>query len=166
MQRILWKTRLTILTACVIAGAAGAAVVRTDLLLGRGLGSALKQSRSELSFDTQVVASKAGAAVGDEGYWLARTNADSPSPFVKPLLIGDRITIATVGSEDRQFEVTALKALGADGAAAAGGNLAPSRLMLVVCRAVDGGGRDQRLVRFIVEMPATDTAPAMQPKAL
>ncbi len=38
--------------------------------------------------------------------------------------------------------------------------------MLVVCRLIDTSGRDQRTVRFIVEMPPADAAPAMQPKAL
>ena len=76
MQRTLWKSRLTVVTACLIAGAAGAAVVRTDLLLGRGLGTALQQSRSELSFGSVEVASRTGTTVGDEGYWLTRASVD------------------------------------------------------------------------------------------
>ena len=62
MQRTLWKSRLTVVTACLIAGAAGAAVVRTDLLLGRGLGTALQQSRSELSFGNVEIASRTGTS--------------------------------------------------------------------------------------------------------
>ena len=153
------------LTACLIAGAAGAAVMRTDVLLGRGLGTALQQSRSELSFDNVQPTTRAGAAVGDEGYWLARASADSPSPFAKPLLVGDRISISSGGGDNRLFEVVALKALG-PGAASADGNLAASRLMLVICRSVDDSGRDQRSVRFIVEMAPAEAAPAVQPKAL
>jgi hypothetical protein len=148
------------LTACLIAAAAGAAVLRTDVLLGLGLGSALRQSGSELSFDTAQATSRGGVAVGDDGYWLTRASTDSSSPFAKPLLVGDRIAISSAGSDNRQFEVTAIKALGVDG------NLAPGRLMLVVCRLIDTSGRDQRTVRFIVEMPPADAAPAMQPKAL
>jgi hypothetical protein len=165
MQRTLWKNRVTMLTACLIAGAAGAAVMRTDLLLGRGLGTALQQSGSELSFDTMSTA-RAGAAVGDEGYWLTRASADSASAFAKPLLIGDRISILSHGGEQRHFEVTAIKAIGPDGATPSDGNLAASRLMLVTCRVLEGGGRDQRSVRLIVEMPAPEAAPAVQPKAL
>jgi hypothetical protein len=164
MQPTVWKSRLTMLTACLIAGAASAAVLRTDVLLGFGLGSALQQSGSELTFDTAQASARGGVAVGDEGYWLTRATADSSSPFAKPLLVGDRIAISSVGGDNRQFEVTAIKALGAD--AVADGNLAPNRLMLVVCRLVDASGRDQRTVRFIVEMPPTEAAPAMQPKAL
>jgi hypothetical protein len=160
MQPTVWKSRVTMLTACLIAAAAGAAVLRTDVLLGLGLGSALRQSGSELSFDTAQATSRGGVAVGDEGYWLTRASTDSSSPFAKPLLVGDRIAISSAGSDNRQFEVTAIKALGVDG------NLAPGRLMLVVCRLIDTSGRDQRTVRFIVEMPPADAAPAMQPKAL
>jgi hypothetical protein len=164
MQPTVWKSRVTMLTACLIAAAAGAAVLRTDVLLGLGLGSALRQSGSELSFDTAQATSRGGVAVGDEGYWLTRASTDSSSPFAKPLLVGDRIAISSAGSDNRQFEVTAIKALGAD--ATVDGNLAPGRLMLVVCRLIDTSGRDQRTVRFIVEMPPADAAPAMQPKAL
>jgi hypothetical protein len=164
MQPTVWKSRVTMLTACLIAAAAGAAVLRTDVLLGLGLGSALRQSGSELSFDTAQATLRAGVAVGDEGYWLTRASTDSSSPFAKPLLVGDRIAISSAGSDNRQFEVTAIKALGAD--ATVDGNLAPGRLMLVVCRLIDTSGRDQRTVRFIVEMPSAEAAPAMQPKAL
>jgi len=166
IERTRWKNRVTVLTACLIAGAAGAAVLRTDVLLGRGLGTALQQSRSELSFDNVQATSRGGATVGDEGYWLARASADSPSPFAKPLLIGDRISISSGGSDNRLFEVVALKALGPDGAASGDGNLAASRLMLVICRSVNDSGRDQRSVRFIVEMAPAEAPAAVQPKAL
>jgi hypothetical protein len=164
MQLTAWKSRVTMLSACLIAAAAGAAVLRTDLLLGLGLGSALQQSGSELSFDTTPATPRGGGAVGDEGFWLTRASTDSSSPFAKPLLVGDRIAISSTDGDNRQFEVTAIKALGAH--PAADGNLASSRLMLVVCRLIDAGGRDQRTVRFIVEMPSPEAAPPMQAKAL
>ena len=165
MQRTHWKTRVTLLTACLIAGAAGAAVMRTDLLLGRSLGTALQQSSSELSFDGVQSAART-APVGDEGIWLTRATTDRSSPFAKPILVGDHITIASARGDSRQFEVTAMKALGADGTPAAEGNLAPSRLMLVVCRLIDASDREPRYVRFIVEMPAAEAAAPTQPKAL
>jgi hypothetical protein len=166
MQRTHWKTRVTLATACLIAGAAGAALMRTDLLLGRSLGTALQQSRSELSFDGIQSAARTGAAVGDEGFWLTRASADSSSAFAKPIMVGDHISISSAGGDKRQFEVTAMKALGPDGTPAAEGNLAPSRLMLVVCRLIDASDRQPRFVRFIVEMPAAETAAPPQPKAL
>src|SRR5262245_20515310 len=165
MQRTLWKTRVTLVAACLIAGAAGAAVMRTDLLLGRSLGTALQQSSSELSFDGIQPTARSGA-VGDEGFWLTRASTDSSSPFAKPLLVGDHISISSAGGDNRQFEVTAIKALGADGTASAEGNLAASRLMLVVCRLLEAGDRQPRFVRFIVEMPAPEAAASVQPKAL
>jgi hypothetical protein len=166
MQRTHWKTRVTLVAACLTASAAGAAVMRTDLLLGRSLGTALQQSSSELSFDSVQLAPRSGAAVGDEGFWLTRASADSSSAFAKPLMVGDHISISSAGGDNRQFEVTAIKALGPDGTAAAEGNLAPSRLMLVVCRLINASEREPRFMRFIVEMPAAEAAPPVQPKAL
>jgi len=166
MQRTYWKSRVTMLTACLIAGAAGAGLMRTDVLLGRSLGTALQQSSSELSFEGVQPAARGGAAVGDEGFWLARTSSDSAAPLSKPLLVGDHISISSAGGDSRQFEVTGMKALGPDGAPSTDGNLAPSRLMLVVCRLVEPPDREPRFVRFIVEMPAADAARPVQPKAL
>jgi hypothetical protein len=165
MQRTYWKNRVTMLTACLIAGAAGAAVLRTDVLLGRSLGTALQQSSSELSFDGVQSAARTGV-VGDEGFWLTRASSDASFPLAKPLLVGDHISISSAGGDNRQFEVTAMKALGPDGAPNAEGNLAASRLMLVVCRLIDATDRAPRFVRFIVEMPAAEAAPPVQPKAL
>src|SRR5262245_63367652 len=166
MQPTVWKSRVTMLWACLIAAAAGAAVLRTDVLLGLGLGSALQHSGSELSFEPAQTTARGGVAVGDEGFWLTRASTDSSSPFAKPLLVGDRIAISSAGGDNRQFEVTAIKALGADGTASAEGNLAASRLMLVVCRLLEAGDRQPRFVRFIVEMPAPEAAASVQPKAL
>jgi hypothetical protein len=112
------------------------------------------------------VAARSGATVGDEGFWLTRASSDSSSPLTKPLLLGDHISISSAGGDNRQFEVTAMKALGPDGAPSADGNLAPSRLMLVVCRLIEAAEREPRFVRFIVEMPTAEAAPRVQPKAL
>jgi len=92
---VLSKTHAIVVTGFALAAAAGVGVMRSDLLLNRGFGHALEASRPGLSFDT--VATKApakGATVGDEGYWLTRADVESPSPFAKPLAVGDRITIA------------------------------------------------------------------------
>jgi hypothetical protein len=39
-------------------------------------------------------------------------------------------------------------------------------MLLVICRLLDGSGRDQRFVRFIVEMAPPEAAPPVQAKAL
>jgi hypothetical protein len=161
MKRTPWMHRVTLLTACLVAGAAGAAMMRTELMVGRGLGKALQQSRSELSFDSHGVQHGNGA-VGDEGYWLTRVSTESSTPFAKPLLVGDRITISSRDGRARQLEVTSLKVLGADASAQHGeASLGQPRLMLVVCRVVDGSGHDQQPVRFIIEgEPPQQPAPA------
>jgi hypothetical protein len=83
MQRTYWKNRVTMLTACLIAGAAGAAVLRTDVLLGRSLGTALQQSGSELSFDGVQSAARTGV-VGDEGFLPSRSWSGTTSPSPAP----------------------------------------------------------------------------------
>ena len=121
------KTRAIVVTGVAVAVAAGAGVLRSDLLLNRGFGNALEASRPGLSFDT--VATKApaqGATVGDEGYWLTRAEVESPAPFAKPLAVGDRITIAGRDGRERQLEVVDLKAVGGNAArAVAHGSDAP-----------------------------------------
>ena len=105
------KSRVVVLAGVAAAVAAGAAVLRTDLLLSRGFGNALDASRPGLSFET-AAGKPHGAGAGDEGYWLTRAEVESPTPFAKPLAIGDRITIAGRDGRERQLEVVDLKALG------------------------------------------------------
>ena len=160
-SNVTFKSRVIVMTAVAVAVAAGAGVLRSDLLLNRGFGNALEASRPGLSFDT--VATKAptlGATVGDEGYWLTRAEVESPTPFAKPLAVGDRITIAGRDGRERQLEVVDLKAVGGNATRAihAGG----MRLLLVTCR-VTGDGADQAAapVRFIIEAePAAPALPA------
>ena len=160
-SNVTFKSRAIVMTAVAVAVAAGAGVLRSDLLLNRGFGNALDASRPGLSFDT--VATKApsqGATVGDEGYWLTRAEVESPTPFAKPLAVGDRITIAGRDGRERQLEVMDLKAVG--GNANRGIRSGGMRLLLVTCR-VTGDGADQAAapVRFIIEAePAVPALPA------
>ena len=155
------KSRVIVMTAVAVAVAAGAGVLRSDLLLNRGFGNALEASRPGLSFDS--VATKApaqGATVGDEGYWLTRAEVESPTPFAKPLAVGDRITIAGRDGRERQLEVVDLKAVGGNATRAI--HTGGMRLLLVTCR-VTGDGADQAAapVRFIIEAePAVPALPA------
>src|SRR5262249_42265616 len=71
--------------AMAVVGA-GVGVLRSDLLLNRGFGNALQATRPGLSFDgTAAKAQDHAAAVGDEGYWLTRSEVESPAPFAKQL---------------------------------------------------------------------------------
>jgi hypothetical protein len=154
------KSRAIVMTGVAVAVAAGAGVLRSDLLLNRGFGHALEASRPSLSFDTAATKAPAqGATVGDEGYWLTRAEVESPTPFAKALTVGDRITIASREGRERQLEVVDLKAVG--GNAARTLRTGGMRLLLVTCR-VTGEGADQAAapVRFIIE---AETATPLRP---
>ena len=149
------KSRVVVLAGVAAAVAAAAAVLHTDLMLSRGFGNALDASRPGLSFET--AAGKPSAQVGDEGYWLTRAEVESPTPFAKPLAIGDRITIAGRNGRERQLEVVDLKALGGHHTRAS--QAMHPRLLLVTCR-VTGEGTEAP-VRFIIEAePVAPAAPA------
>jgi hypothetical protein len=154
------KSRVVVVTGVALAVAAGAAVLRTDLLLNRGFGNALGAQRPGLSFDTVTAKEPAqGATVGDEGYWLTRAEVESPAPFAKPLAVGDHITIAGRDGRERQLEVVDLKAVG--GNAARSGAM---RLLLVTCRVTgEAAERADAPVRFIIE--AEPAVPALRAPA-
>ena len=155
------KSRVVVLTGIAVAVAAGATVLRTDLLLSRGFGHALEAPRPGLSFDAATAKEpKQGVTVGDEGYWLTRAEVESPAPFGKPLAVGDRITIAGRDGRERQLEVMALKLVGDNPARA--NRALPMRLLLVTCRVTgETGERADAPVRFIIEAePASPALPA------
>ena len=134
-------------------------MLHTDLLLSRGFGNALGRfpARSVVRDGGRQAV---GAAVGDEGYWLTRAEVESPTPFAKPLAIGDRITIAGRDGRERQLEVVDLKAIGGHHARAS--QAMHPRLLLVTCRvAGETAGRAEAPVRFIIEAePVAPAAPA------
>ena len=156
-SRTTLKSRLVVLAGIAVAVAAGAAVLRTDLLLSRGFGNALDASRPGLSFETTAGKPSAQAAVGDEGYWLTRAEVESPTPFAKPLAIGDRITIAGRDGRERQLEVVDLKAIGGHHV-----RTTPAvHLRLCSSPAVSPARAREAPVRFIIEAePAEPAAPA------
>ena len=157
------KSRAIVAAGIVVAVAAGAGVLRSDLLLNRGFGHALEASRPGLSFDAPTTkAPVQGARVGDEGYWLTRAEVESPAPFAKSLAVGDRITIAPRDGRERQLEVVDLKALGDNAARAL--RSGAMRLLLVTCRVTgEGADRTDTPVRFIIE--AEPAAPPLPPPA-
>src|SRR5436190_5012245 len=145
------KSRVIVLAGVAVAAAAGAVALHTDLLLSRGFGHALDAPRPGLSFDTVAAKEPApGAAAGDEGYWLTRAEVESPTPFAKPLAVGDRITIAGRDGRERHLEVVDLKAIGGNAARAA--RATHPRLLLVICRVTgETTDRADAPVRFIIE---------------
>jgi hypothetical protein len=161
VSRATLKGRLIVLAGLAIAAAAGAAVARTDQLLSLGFGNALDAPRPGLTFEVTVAKEQPqGVAAGDEGYWLTRAEVESPTPFAKPLSVGDRITITGQDGRARQLEVVDLKAIG--GGSLRTGHAAHPRLLLVTCRvAGETDAKAEAPVRFIVEAePAAPAAPA------
>ena len=162
VSRATLKSRLTVLAGLAIAAAAGAAVARTDQLLSRGFDNALDVPRPGLSFEiTTAKEQPQGVTAGDEGYWLTRAEVESPTPFAKPLSLGDHITITGQDGRARQLEVVGLKAIGG-GSVRAGHAAAQPRLLLVTCRiAGEAASKAEAPVRFIVEAePAVPATPA------
>jgi len=160
------KSRVMMLTGIAVAIAAGATVLRTDLLLSRGFGHALEAPRPGLSFDaTAPKVLQQGVTVGDEGYWLTRAEVESPAPFGKPLAVGDRITIAGRDGRERQLEVMGLKLVGDNPGRA--NRALPMRLLLVTCRVTgETGERADAPVRFIIEAEPASLALPTAAKAL
>ena len=159
------KSRVIALAGIAVVVAAGAAVLRTDLLLSRGFGNALDTLRPGLSFETTASKQPAQGAAGDEGYWLTRAEVESPTPFAKPLAIGDRITIAGRDGRERQLEVVDLKAIGGNHVRAT--PAAHPRLLLVTCRVTgEAVDRADAPVRFIVEAEPAEPAAPTPAKAL
>ena len=106
------KARVIALAGFAAVTVVGAALWHTDLLVARGFGKALEGAKPTLSFQP---ATKKGTPVqtvaGDEGYWLTRAEVESPTPFAKPLSLGDRITISGGDGRTQQLEIVDLKAV-------------------------------------------------------
>ena len=122
-------------------------------------------TRPGLSFDgTATKTQDHAAAVGDEGYWLTRSEVESPALFAKQLAVGDRISIAGRDGRERQLEVVDLKAIGGNAARPlrAGG----MRLLLVTCRVTGEASDRDAPVRFVIEAEPMQRAVAAPAKAL
>lgn len=159
-----FKTRMIAVAGVAAIAAAGVALWHTDLLLTRGFGKALEGARPTLTFQPATGRGQDHAGIaGDEGYWLTRAEVESPTPFAKPLALGDRITISGRDGRARELEIVDLKAI-----AATAGKGQP-RLMIVTCRTVGdrvGQDVDRGAVRFIIEAEPVDPGTANPAKTL
>jgi hypothetical protein len=166
LGKLAWKTRVTLLSAAAVAAIAAAGVARTDFLLSRGFGKALGGSSTDLSFDTGG-RQDAPVQVGDEGYWLTRSDLESSAPFANPLLVGDKITISGRDGVERQLEVVDLRQIGGDQPTRTSNGPGVGRLLLVVCRVAGTPvGDSGATVRFIVEAVPVEPAIPAPAKAL
>lgn len=150
------KNRFLVLSASAIAAVVAGSAIGSDAAFNRGFNKALEVSRPELTFTAS------NQQVGDEGYWLTRAEVESPATLMKPLSVGDRITISGSDGRVRKLEVVDLKAVGADPVVRTGAGATPMRLLVVTCRIAES--KDEALVRFIIEAehqpPAPPPAPA------
>ena len=158
------KARVIALAGFAALAAVGAALWQTDLLVARGFGKALEGVKPTLSFQPPTKGNQKQAVAGDEGYWLTRADVESPTPFAKPLALGDRITISGGDGRAHELEIVDLKAVGTTLPVSAAGHTLP-RLLIVTCRSVGEAG-PQGQVRFIVEADAIDPGTVARPKAL
>src|SRR5262249_4617882 len=154
-----------VVVAAITVVAAGMGALHSDVLLNRGFGNALQAAKAGLSFDSSTKETQGqAAAVGDEGYWLTRSEVESGAPFAKQLGVGDRITVASHDGRERRLEVVALKAVGghAPRPLRSGG----MRLLLVTCRVTGEAERADAPVRFIIEAEPVPRALPTSAKAL
>src|SRR5262245_45177412 len=112
MLRSPFRARAIALAGVTAAAAASVALWHTELLVARGFGKALEGARPGLSFQPGNGGGRTPTIAGDEGYWLTRAEVESPTPFAKPLALGDRITISGRDGRSHQLEIVALKAIG------------------------------------------------------
>jgi hypothetical protein len=164
LQSAAHKGRFIILAGCAAALIAGAGALRADLMVSHGFAKAFGAQGAPLPFDV-VAQSGSQQQVGDEGYWLTRSEVESPAPFAKRLAVGDRITISGRDGRDHTLEVVDLKAIGEPLVRVAAETASP-RLLLVTCRLVGATDRDaQSPVRFVIEGEAAPEPPALPPSA-
>jgi hypothetical protein len=142
--------------------------LRADLMVAHGFRQALGGHSGGVSLEL-AADRRLQAEVGDEGYWLARSDVASAAPFSKPLAIGDRITIADRNGRERRLQVVDLKPIGVPLFRVAAG-APPVQLMVVTCRDADAADRDgEATVRFIIQSEMAEPAappPQPAPKAL
>ncbi len=164
------KGRLALLAGGAAATLLTAAALRADLMVGHAFTKAFGGQAALAPLEPLRSAGASDAAQGrDAGYWLTRSEVESPALFDRQLAVGDRITIAGRDGRERILEVVDLKVVGEPLVQAVAG-AAPMRLLLVTCHIVgsDGGQAAKVPVRFIVEGEPSEPAlprPTAAPKA-
>lgn len=159
------KGRLILAAGSVVAAAAGAVALRADLMVGYGFSKALGAQKPAPPFE---LATQSGGArpgeVGDEIYWLSRTELPGPVPASnRRLAVGDRIAIPGPDGLARHVEVVAIRPVGPPLVKVAAGG-APMPLLLVMGRVLDPSKPgSHELERFLIE--ADEPRPAALPSA-
>jgi hypothetical protein len=163
LRNAIHNGRLLLIAGGATCALAAAGALRADLMVSHSFGRVLGAQSAPQPFEAAPPGGiRQAAHVGDEGYWLTRAEVESPAPFAKRLVVGDRITISGQDGRERVLEVIDTRAIGESLTKVAAGT-APLRLVLVTCRIVDGGEREASApVRFIIEGELGET-PTVQP---
>ena len=163
LRNALQNGRLVLFAGCAAVIIAGVCALRADLMVSHGFGKAFDAQKAPVPFEVVAPSGlQQHAHSGDEGYWLTRSEVESPGPFAKRLAIGDRITISGSDGRERNLEIVDIKSIGEPLTKVVAGSTT-MRLLLVTCRIV--GERDDKTpVRFIIEGEAVDP-PALPPSA-
>ena len=150
-------SRLVLIAGSVAVGAAGAAALRADLIVGYGMNRALEARQTPATFELAKGpahgATQSSAEVGDEGYWLSGTAVASPVLLGKRLAVGDHIVISAQDRSARRLQVVDISPVETPLHAVADVD-APLRLVRVTCRVVGHGAGNDEVVRFFVEAEA------------
>jgi len=163
------KGRLALLAGGAAAALLAATAWRADLMVSHGFNKAFGGQAVLTPLEPQRTAGTGAAQDRDAGYWLTRSEVESPALFDRQLAVGDRITIAGRDGRERILQVVDLKVVGEPLVQAVAG-AAPMRLLLVTCHIVGGDGEQSAKVpvRFIIEGEPSEPAlprPASAPKA-
>ncbi|HEX5999357.1 MAG TPA: hypothetical protein VFZ16_08160 [Hyphomicrobiaceae bacterium] len=167
-------SRLVLVAGAAAIGAAGAAALRADLIVGYGVSKALEARHAPAQFElaTAKPASRPGrsgtAEVGDEGYWLARGGTATPVMLGKRLAVGDRISITGQDGRVRRLQVVDLSPIDAPILNVAD-SPASLRLVRVTCRIAGRTADKGEPVHFFVEAEGpkpTHLTPATRGAAL
>lgn len=161
MRSAALKGRMAFIAGGLAVLLAVAGALRADLMVSHGFAKAFGKQAAVEPLDTRRTAKMESLPqAGDEGYWLTRSEVESPAPFDKGLAVGDRISITGRDGRERNLEVVDLRVIGEPIVRTVEG-VAPMRLLLVTCHIVNASGdRDDKTpVRFIIEAD-TDPAPA------
>jgi len=140
----------------VLVGIGGAAFTlgNSDAVVERGFQRAL----AELADDQKAAPGKLTTVAGSEDFWLTHVVHKNLPVTVKPVAIGDKVTISSSGRE-RVLRVVSIDELDSKIIPISSSSSRPERLLLVTCR--DEANPNGRPVRLVIE--EDDAAPALSP---
>jgi hypothetical protein len=136
-----------------ILAASSMVILNDDALIRHALATAAAQQPGGLPALDETVSQRAS----EDGYWLSRADAETPSPWPTMATIGDRITITGADHVTRELLVEDVKTLSTGLPALATDTEGPT-LLVVSARVL--GSDPARIVRFLIDQAAPPVPPA------